>query len=165
MQRSSSPSRWLFTVVLLVVFAADQGTKILALGQLRWNEPRVVVPSVLNWTLVGNTGVAFGMLQGKNTLLMLLAALLLGFGLWIARQLDWHKRETHVIGGMLVAGALGNLVDRLHRGFVVDFIDCHWGAHHWPAFNLADAAICVSVAYLVLRQAGLLRHSLWRSDA
>ncbi len=161
-----SAPRWLFTGVLLLLFAADQATKALALHELRWNEPLSVIPGLLNWTLVGNSGVAFGLLQGSSggRWILLSALVLLAIGLWAAQQLNWRRYETHVIGGLLVGGALGNWVDRLRLGVVVDFIDFHAGSWHWPAFNLADTGICVSVAYLLLRQSGMWPRSLWRAD-
>jgi signal peptidase II len=101
---------------------------------------------------VRNTGIAFGMLAGHEFLLALLMVLLAGVALYYSRGLNWAGWEPNVVGGCLAGGALGNLVDRVRIGYVVDFFDVYVGSYHWPVFNVADSLICVAVGWIVLRQ-------------
>lgn len=101
-------------------------------------------------TRVHNTGVAFGMAQGNNLLTGLLALGILIFAGWMAREWDWRKRWVQVVAGLVAGGAVGNLIDRMRVGYVIDFLDFHYGRWSWPAFNVADAAISIGVGMLVL---------------
>jgi signal peptidase II len=111
-----------------------------------------LVPGFFNLTYVRNTGIAFGMFAGQGLLVALFVVVLAGVALYYARGLDWARAEPNVVGGALVGGALGNLLDRLRLGYVVDFFDAHVGPHHWPVFNVADSLICVAVGWIVVRQ-------------
>jgi signal peptidase II len=128
----------------VVVLAADQLTKALARGAVERGEQDAVLPGV---KLVNsrNTGVAFGFLDGGGPLVGILVAvalaLLLGF-LWRFGQ----RRGAWVAVGLLVGGALGNVIDRVREGAVTDFVKLP----AWPAFNLADACITAGVLVLVL---------------
>lgn len=139
------------------VLALDQATKWLALNHLEPGWPVAVVPG-LNWFLTFNRGVAFSafnvpgdwqrwVFSAVAAVISLLVALLL----W--RE---HKRANPagIALALILGGALGNLVDRLRFGVVVDFIDCYVGPWHWPAFNVADSAITVGAVLLVV--------SMWR---
>lgn len=104
----------------------------------------------LNWVMVWNEGISFGLLSGPNTALTLsLLALIVTAGF-----IYWLAHATHILqftGSILViAGALGNVMDRLRFGAVIDFIDLHAFGYHWPAFNLADSFICIGIALLLL---------------
>jgi signal peptidase II len=65
--------------------------------------------------------------------------------------LDWRSLEVNLVGGLIVAGAIGNLVDRIRHGHVIDFVDVYVNEWHWPSFNVADSAISVSMAWIILR--------------
>ena len=119
-------------------------------------ERQVPVLPVLNLTMVWNPGVTFGLFAGSGAVgrwaLSAVAFLIIGALLaWI-----WRTRSavTAAAAGLIAGGAIGNLVDRLRFGAVTDFIDLHWGAAHWPTFNLADAAIVCGVALLLLTVRG-----------
>jgi signal peptidase II len=114
------------------------------------------VTSFFSLVLTYNRGVSFGLFNAgsaggsaSNALLFSLAAVIVVVGL-----LFWLKRvSSPLLGaaiGLIVGGALGNVVDRIRHGAVVDFLDFHMGYWHWPAFNLADSAICLGVALLLL---------------
>jgi signal peptidase II len=95
--------------------------------------------------------VAFGLMQGNNFLLGLLALAIVGWGFWSARHLDWGSRETNILGALFVSGAAGNLFDRFRHGYVVDMFDFHAIGYPW-VFNVADSCICVAVVWILWRQ-------------
>jgi signal peptidase II len=137
----------------LITAAADLAAKAWALGTLSPLSSRTVTP-FLNLTLVENRGAAFSLLasdgpgQGlKMTALALLALIPLA---WFYRLAAPGERGLLTGLGLVLGGALGNVHDRLRHGAVVDFIDLHLGGAHWPAFNLADVAVCVGVGLIAL---------------
>jgi signal peptidase II len=142
---------WLFYGVAAMALVLDQATKALALTSLRPVGSVLVVPGLFNLTFVRNTGIAFGMFAGEGLLVALFMVGLAALALYQARSLNWRSWEPNVVGGGLVGGALGNLLDRARLGYVVDFLDFYVGPHHWPVFNIADSLICVSVAWIVVR--------------
>ena len=129
----------------------DQLSKIWLIGML--SDPPVVIEALpfVNLVMVWNEGVSFGFLGGGTAPPWLLAgvAALVSAGLiyWLARV-----NERFVAGGigLIVGGAAGNIVDRLWHGAVADFFDFHAMGYHWPAFNIADTAITVGVAVLII---------------
>jgi signal peptidase II len=148
-------SRWprpIFYFALMLSIALDQATKAWATDSLAPIGSVTIIPGLFNLTYVGNTGVAFGMLAGHGLLVALLMVALALAAIFFARGLNWASWEPNLVGGCLCGGALGNLVDRLRIGHVVDFLDFHVGLHHWPFFNVADSLICVAVGWIVVRQ-------------
>ena len=148
-QRNALP--WLLLSVAVV--ALDQLTKFIVLGALDPQVPQVVIPGLLNWTLAFNTGAAFSFLadqQGWQR--WLLAALAVGISAVLTRWLAQTPRaewRTALPLALVIGGALGNLIDRLRFGHVVDFIQVYHGQWFFPAFNVADSAISVGAALLV----------------
>ena len=139
-----------FLPILLVLVVGDQITKFLVEGKMREGLEIPIVSGLFSLTRVHNTGVAFGMAQGNNLLTGLLALGILIFAGWMAREWDWRKRWVQVVAGLVAGGAVGNLIDRMRVGYVIDFLDFHYGRWSWPAFNVADAAISIGVGMLVL---------------
>jgi signal peptidase II len=139
----------------LVVFVLDQVTKAWIDATLPFNtyfEPGriTVVPAFFHLVHVGNTGAAWGLFEGKSLWLAILALVTLVSIFLFRRQLELGRPIVQVIFGLLCGGIVGNLVDRLIHGHVIDFLLFTFGAFDWPAFNLADSAICVGVGlYLV----------------
>jgi lipoprotein signal peptidase len=135
-----------------LVLAADQGAKAWVMGNaaLTSGQTLVVLP-VLNFVLVGNHGITFGLLSGvaSKTLLVVAAlAVVAVLGIWLWRSANWA--EALAIGA-IAGGALGNIADRLHYSAVVDFLQMHIGGLFFPwVFNLGDAAIDCGVAALFL---------------
>jgi signal peptidase II len=135
------------------VLVADQLTKLAAVAWLRPFESRHVLPG-FDLTLLYNTGAAFSFLHGAGgwqrwvfvTLAVLVSA---GIAVYLPRAARSEPRSAVALA-LILGGALGNLVDRLRFGHVVDFVDLHAAGYHWPAFNLADAAITLGAAALVL---------------
>ncbi|MBL28346.1 MAG: signal peptidase II [Rhodospirillaceae bacterium] len=134
------------------VLVADQVTKQLVLDYFL-TPPEgapVTLTGFLNLVLVWNRGVSFGMLGGESTvpawgLGLVAIAIVVALLVWMVRS---RSRGLGVALGLIVGGAIGNVVDRLIHGAVVDFIDFHYGDWHWPAFNIADSGITVGVAWL-----------------
>ena len=139
-----------FGPVALGILLSDQALKLWAEQALKLGASIVVVPGFFSLTRVHNTGVAFGMAQGNNLVTGLLAAGILVWAAWMARSWDWSRRFVQVITAMVAAGAVGNLIDRVRLGYVLDFFDFHYRGWSWPAFNIADACISVGVGLLVL---------------
>jgi len=136
-----------------LVLALDQATKVL-IHQVVMAPPRILeVTGFLNLVLVWNPGISFGLLgEGSAVQAWLLAA----FGTIVAGGLlGWvllgaPGRLAAAGAGLIAGGALGNVIDRLRFGAVMDFVDVHAYGWHWPAFNVADAAITAGVVGLVL---------------
>lgn len=138
-------------IIVLIIFFFDQLTKFLAAKILLLNQSVPIIKSVLNFTLVHNRGAAFGILRNQLPLFILTSVVAI---ILICLNLKKNKPRRLTIYNfslsLILAGALGNLVDRLIFGYVVDFIDFRI----WPVFNLADSAITVGavlLGYSVLR--------------
>ena len=148
-------ARWprpAFYVVLLLALGLDQATKAWAQASLEPIRQVRLVPGFFDLTYNQNQGIAFGMFRGHGLLVGLCVAVLGVIALYFTKGLNWARWEASIVGGCLCGGALGNLVDRVRQGYVVDFFDAHVGTHYWPIFNVADSLICVSVGWIVLRQ-------------
>lgn len=132
------------------IFGLDQATKWLALERLQWGHPVEVIPNFFSLTLVSNTGAAWGILHDQQLWLSLLAFAALIF-LALARRHFTHIGVVPRIAlGLLLGGIAGNLTDRLARGHVIDFLSFNLMGYPWPAFNIADSAICVGVTLYLL---------------
>lgn len=146
-------------MVLAFVTAAtilvDQVSKAYIMRTMRLHESIPIIPGFFSLTYIRNPGAAFGILASSSTGFRLLffgvtslfALVLLGTIFFRLRQDDWVGQLS--IAGIL-GGAVGNLLDRLRLGEVIDFLDCYIEGYHWPAFNVADAAISVGVFFLIL---------------
>jgi len=146
--------RWLWLTTAAI--AADQIVKAALVNRFQLFERMPLLPPVLEITRLHNRGAAFSFLDDaggwqKYLFLSLAIAVSVGIAVWL-QQLDRSVRRIVPVGLALVAGgALGNAIDRVHYGYVVDFIHVHWYDSWWfPAFNVADAAITVGAALLIL---------------
>lgn len=149
---------WRYLWIAAVVFVSDQLTKYAAADYLL-HHGEVKLGSLLNLTLVHNTGAAFGFLSNasgwQNILFIVIASVACLAILWMIRRLE-AKDFLLAVGLMLIlGGAAGNLLDRLVHGYVIDFIDIYYRTWHWPAFNVADSAISIGAVILVLDALGL----------
>lgn len=136
--------------MMAVVAVADQITKHVVWQSFRLGECRQVVPGLLNLRYVRNEGAAWGILAGHRWPLIAVSVGMLGLLYANRRELGHLGRAGRLAVGMLLGGIVGNLVDRLRFGYVVDFVDVYVGQSHFPAFNVADAAICVGVSLYML---------------
>jgi signal peptidase II len=146
--------RWFYPIAVLV-FAGDQVSKIWIYKTLPFNsyyppDAIAVVPGFFNFVHVGNTGAAWGLFSGKNFWLALLAVVTLLAIFIFRRHLTLERSQIQVSFGLLCGGIVGNLVDRISHGHVIDFLDFHFGSFVWPAFNLADSAICIGISFYLL---------------
>lgn len=133
-----------------LVFVLDQGSKSVILRQLSSGESVAILPGFFSLTLITNTGAAWGIMRDKGFWLTLLAVIALGFLLMIRRHFTYVGFLPRLALGLLLGGITGNLADRLMYGHVVDFLDFQVVGWHWPAFNVADSALCVGVGLYLL---------------
>ena len=147
--------RWIALAV--AVFVLDQATKYAALKYLARSE--IAVAPFLNLILAYNSGAAFGFLSNaggwQNTFFITVAVVVSAMLVYMLRQLRSDQRMVAAALMLVLGGALGNLLDRIRFGHVVDFIDFYYGSWHWYTFNIADAAITVGAFILVLDALGL----------
>jgi len=129
----------------------DQVTKYAAQKYLP-SGPVTVVSQLFDLRYVQNTGAAWGMLEGLNDWLVILSLVMLALILVFHRSILIDSLAHRIATGFMIGGIVGNLLDRVRLGYVVDFLDFHWGIHHFPAFNVADASICTGVGLYILTQ-------------
>jgi signal peptidase II len=150
MNRASAHWLWLS----LAVIALDQASKLVFLDALQPFERVAVIPGLFDWTLTFNQGVAFSIFgEGGDLQRMLLSgfALLVCGGLtWWLLRLPRSERITAAALALVIGGAIGNVIDRVRLGHVVDFVLLYWREWHWPAFNLADSCIVVGAIVIVI---------------
>lgn len=150
----------LFLIGGVVLF--DQLTKLTVRVTLPLHESRHIIPNLLDFTHVQNTGAAFGLLNAadfpyKSAVMIVIAALALVAISLYARQLGTHEQLSRYGLALILGGAFGNLIDRAIAGYVVDFVDVYWGEAHFWAFNVADAAITIGAILVLLEMVGLGR--------
>ncbi len=160
MMKSLSLLRYL--AIAIIVLLLDQLSKWSALSNLQMGVPEPVLP-FMNWLLLFNPGAAFSFLaQGSGwqrwffTIIGLAASVYI---IWLLYKSQSEKLLCIALS-LILGGALGNVLDRVMYGAVVDFIDLYYGNWHWPAFNIADSAICVGAALIIW---GELRKSFGKS--
>ena len=146
-------SVWKWYALAVLVIVLDQLTKVWASTSFDYGQPWVIT-SFFNFTLLHNEGAAFSFLSdagGWQKWFFAAIAIVVSIGLiiWLAR-LEASRRWEAFALALVLGGALGNLYDRLVFGYVIDFIVVHYEQHYWPAFNIADSAICVGAAILIL---------------
>lgn len=144
----------------VVIF--DQLTKVTVRLMLPLHESRHIIPNLLDFTHVQNTGAAFGLLNAadfpyKSAVMIVIAALALVAISLYARQLGTHEWLSRYGLALILGGAFGNLIDRALSGYVIDFVDVYWGDAHFWAFNAADAAITIGAILVLLEMLGLGR--------
>jgi signal peptidase II len=151
------PSRWRRPEVLVVgmVVALDQASKALVRAWFELHESLELIPGLFSLTRVHNYGAAFGLMNSvelpfKAALLSIVAFVALSTLTVYALRLPMEQRLARFGLALVVGGAAGNLIDRVREGFVVDFVDLYWQGWHFWAFNVADAAITVGVAFMIL---------------
>jgi len=140
----------LFLGVAAAVVVADQITKRLAENQLQEQRSVPLVDDILRLTYVENRGAAFGVLQDQTAFFVIVGVIVIGVIAVSYRYLPRGGFLLHLALGLQLGGAIGNLIDRVRQGYVVDFVDFGYRANWWPVFNVADSAIVIGVALLAL---------------
>jgi signal peptidase II len=152
---SESGKYVLVASVAVAAVAADQATKAWIASSMHLHQS-IELLSWFSLTYVRNTGAAFSMFADNSSAFRIpffvvtavVAAVALGY---FVRHTPARQRTALVACGLVLGGAIGNLIDRVAYGEVIDFADAHWNGMHWPAFNVADACISVGVGLLLLR--------------
>ena len=152
----STRKKWqLFGCLVLAVLGLDQATKLYVHMTFALHESRPVIANLFSFTYVRNSGAAFGLLarQSQEFLRFFFPAVtllaLVGLLIYFVRVPSQYVLRLWGLC-LIMGGALGNGLDRLWLGQVIDFIDIYWHAYHWPAFNVADSSICIGVGLLLL---------------
>ena len=144
--------RWLLLSALIVLF--DQLTKVLVVRSFTLGQRRAIVDGFFDLTLVYNKGAAFSFLSDAGGWQRwFFMAVAIGVSVWIAlwlQRLPAEKRWLSASLALILGGAVGNLIDRVIQGYVVDFIFVHWGDSCFPAFNVADSAITVGAIMMMV---------------
>ena len=135
----------IFSVALIVVLL-DQSTKFLIRGNFQLNESVPIINNIFHLTYITNTGSAFGLFKGINWFFILVSLVVIAVALYSMKNIKETEKWMQFALGLLLAGAIGNLIDRLAYGAVTDFIDLRI----WPVFNIADSAITISVVLLII---------------
>ncbi len=145
--------RWLW--LALLIFLADISIKAIVMNNMGYGwHNRIEVLPFFNLLYVHNYGAAFSFLSEQagwqrwlfTGIAFAVTALLVS---WM-RRLPATEKWNNIAYALIIGGAIGNVYDRIMHGFVVDYLDFYWGTYHWPAFNLADSAICIGAALVIL---------------
>ena len=160
----------IFAVVANLALA-DAVAKELAVAKLKGAAAVAVVPGFFDLAYVENRGAAWGVFQGQVWPLAAFALVALAALVWKRREIfmteakGWRRTAGRFAEWLAYAGIVGNLIDRVVRGYVIDFLDFHWGVHHFPCFNLADTYICIAAGLIVLASSGVGKGAAAGKDA
>lgn len=143
--------KWIWLAVVVVIL--DQLTKYVASSSLVLHQPIAVMP-MFNWTLMHNPGAAFSFLANESGwqrwfFAVIAVVVSVVIFLWI-NKLEQHERWQAIALALILGGAVGNVIDRIWLGYVVDFIQVYYQQWYWPAFNIADSAICIGVVMIII---------------
>ncbi len=155
MMKSLQNKYWVFSLTIFTVILLDQFSKAYVNSVLRLHESWVVIEGFMNITHVRNPGAAFGFLAQaspvfRSLFFVIVSLLAIGLIFHYLVKIQANKPWFFFALSLVLSGALGNLIDRLRFGEVVDFIDIYWTKYHWPAFNVADSAISLGALILIL---------------
>lgn len=137
-------------VLVAVIVAFDQLTKFIVDRAMPLHHSIPIIEGFFSLTYVRNTGAAFGIFAGsaeifRRPFLILVSVVAIGFIVVMLKRLRDSEKWLLTALAFILGGAIGNLIDRVAYGEVIDFLDCFWGSYHWPAFNVADSFITVGV--------------------
>ena len=135
----------IFSTALLIIFL-DQLAKFLIKRSFQTNKPVPIIKNILDFTYVTNTGSAFGLFKGFNLFFILFSIIVIITIVYFIRTIKKNETALQFPIGLLLGGTIGNLIDRIAYGYVIDFIDFRI----WPVFNIADSAVTISVVLLIV---------------
>ena len=150
--KNNNALQWLILSGLTILF--DWISKQWALSSPEYMQPVEVISGFWNWTLVHNRGAAFSFLASaggwQQWLFSALAVIISLVCVLMLKKADRRDWQTALPLALIIGGALGNLIDRIRFGYVIDFVHWYYGSFHWPVFNLADSAISVAAVLLIV---------------
>jgi len=146
---------WVLLVFCLGILLLDQWTKSMVVQKLPLYQRVKVIQGFFNLTHVRNTGGAFGIFGGEkgglgSILFVVVSLIAIGAIVFLFLKIKENEKTLALSFSLILSGAVGNLIDRLRYGEVVDFLDFHLSTYHWPAFNVADSAICIGIGLMAL---------------
>lgn len=155
MKADRSNKYLIVTVIALFVIILDQITKYLIIQSFALHQSLDIIQNYVTIVHARNKGIAFGIFaaQGSGTqtiLLIITSCLAISFIFYLVSSLKGKQLYATITLSLILGGAIGNLIDRIRWGEVVDFIDLHWYHYHWPAFNVADSAISLGLVLLII---------------
>jgi len=147
---------WVLLIFCSGMLLLDQWTKYLIVQKLPLYQRVEVIDGFFSIVHVRNTGGAFGIFGGErggigSILFVVVSLIAMGAILFLFVKTRENEKTLALSFSLILSGALGNLIDRLHYGEVIDFLDFHLSAYHWPAFNVADSAICIGIGLMALQ--------------
>ena len=135
-----------FSLIALLIVILDQLTKFLVIKNFRINETLLIINKIFHLTYVQNTGAGFGILKGFEVLLIIISLIVIGFIVYYIKKIKENERLLQILLAFVLAGTIGNLIDRIRLGYVVDFLDFRI----WPVFNIADSFITIGIIGLII---------------
>ena len=146
---------WVLLIFCLGILLLDRWTKSMVVQRLPLYQRVEVIQGFFNLTHVRNTGGAFGIFGGEkggvgSLLFVGVSLIAIGAIIFLFIKIREEEKTLALSFSLVLSGAIGNLIDRLRYGEVVDFLDFHWSTYHWPAFNVADSAICIGIGLMAL---------------
>jgi signal peptidase II len=156
---------WVLLIFFFGILLLDQWTKSLIIQKLLLYQKIEVIQGFFNIIHVRNTGGAFGIFGGEkggfgSILFVVVSLIAIGVIIFLFIRIKEEEKTLALSFSLILSGAIGNLIDRLRYGEVIDFLDFYLSSTHWPAFNIADSAICIGIGLMALE---LLKHDQKRS--
>jgi signal peptidase II len=153
LERRVNNRSYSFYVTVLVVIALDQIAKLLVVATVPLYESATIIPHLLDITYVRNSGLAYGLMNdwdfAYKPVIIGAAAVMAFVGIHVyARQMPAEEKWSRIGLSLILAGAIGNILDRVRLGYVIDYVDFYWGGWHFWAFNVADASISVGAVFV-----------------
>ena len=134
--------------VLIVIL--DQLSKFVVHTTMNLYDSFQVIPYLLNFTYIRNEGIAFGIyFEGAKTIFIILPILITVYLFYLLKNEEFQDKFSQLALYLIIAGAIGNIIDRVFRGYVVDFIDFHLNGMHWYVFNIADSSVTIGLIFLL----------------
>ena len=134
--------------VLIVIL--DQLSKFIVHSTMNLYDSFQVIPYLLNFTYIRNEGIAFGIyFEGAETIFIILPILITIYLFYLLKSEEFQDKSSQIALFLIIAGAVGNIIDRIFRGYVVDFIDFHLNGMHWYVFNIADSSVTIGLIFLL----------------
>ena len=134
--------------VLIVIL--DQLSKFIVHSTMNLYDSFQVIPYLLNFTYIRNEGIAFGIyFEGAETIFIILPILITIYLFYLLKSEEFQDKFSQIALFLIIAGAVGNIIDRIFRGYVVDFIDFHLNGMHWYVFNIADSSVTIGLIFLL----------------